>query len=277
MISSASKTLRYQELAERLAELIRQGTYPSGERIPSVRQTSQQQNLSISTVLQAYSVLEDQGLIEARPQSGYYVRALPAERLPEPEISAPGLDPSRVSLHDLTMMILADTINPDLVQLGAALPILDVQITQKINRIISHLTRKSGLKAHRYQFPPGLDALRTQIARRAVNAGCTLSPGEILITSGGTEAIDLCLHAVCKPGDIVATESPSYFGTLQTLEVHGVRALEIAAFLVAYLLRPNVLVPADSAAATGNLLAGKVRITNRSKGQVVINDNAGNE
>ena len=48
-----------------------------------------------------------------------------------------------------------------------------------------------------------------------------------MITSGGTEAIDLCLHAVCKPGDIVAIESPMYFGTLQIIEVHGLRALEI--------------------------------------------------
>ena len=63
------QTLRYQELADHLAELIRQGTYPSGGRIPSVRQMSQQQEVSISTVLQAYYLLEDQGLIEARPQS----------------------------------------------------------------------------------------------------------------------------------------------------------------------------------------------------------------
>jgi DNA-binding transcriptional MocR family regulator len=188
---------------------------------------SRQQGVSISTVLQAYYLLEDQGLIEARPQSGYYVREQMAERLPEPEISSPRRDPSQVSLHELVMMIMRDSLNPGLVQLGAALPILDVQVTKKLNRIISGLMRESGVKAHRYQFPPGVDTLRTQIARRAVNAGCSLAPNEIHITSGGTDAISLCLHAVCKPGDIVATESPCYFGTLQMLEVHGLRALEI--------------------------------------------------
>ena len=74
MSPANSKTLRYQELAEGIAELIHHGTYPSGTRIPSVRQMSQQQNLSISTVIQAYSLLERRGLIESRPQSGYYVR-----------------------------------------------------------------------------------------------------------------------------------------------------------------------------------------------------------
>ena len=124
-VPANSKTLRYQELAERLAELIRHGTYPPGERIPSVRQMSQQQNLSISTVLQAYSLLERQGLIESRPQSGYYVRAQTEERLPEPETSSPQRDPSLVSLHELVMMLMRDSANPNLVQLGAALPHLD--------------------------------------------------------------------------------------------------------------------------------------------------------
>jgi len=227
MESANTKILRYQELAERIADLIRQGTYPPGERISSVRQMSAQQNLSISTVLQAYSLLESQGLIEARPQSGYYVRARTDERLPEPETSSPRRDPSLVSLHELVMMIVRDSANPDLIQLGAALPHLDTRLIQKINQIIVKIVREEGVNAHQYQFPPGWAPLQVQIARRMVNAGCNLSPGEILITSGGTEAIDFSLHAVCKPGDIVAIESPCYFGTLQMLEVHGLRALEI--------------------------------------------------
>lgn len=226
-MSPQTKTRRYQELAERIADLIRHGTYPSGERIPSVRQTSEQQNISISTVLQAYALLERKGLIEARPQSGYYVRARVEVRLPEPETSSPQLDPSHVSLHDLVMMLMRDSADSSLAQLGAALPHLDPRLIQTINRIMAKIIREKGVVAHQYHFPPGLDALRVQIARRMVNAGCSLSPSEILITSGGTEAIDFSLHAVCRPGDIVAIESPSYFGTLQTLEAHGLRALEI--------------------------------------------------
>src|SRR3990172_8660104 len=181
-ISLPPKTFRYQELAERLTDLIRHGTYPPGERIPSVRETSQQQGLSISTVLQAYSHLESKGLIEARPQSGYYVRAQINERLPEPETSSPHHDPSRVSLHELVMMLMRDSANPNLVQLGAALPHLDTLLLQKINRIIANIARQKGEDAHQYQFPPGLEALRVQVARRAVNAGCNLFPADILIT-----------------------------------------------------------------------------------------------
>jgi len=226
-VSEEAKSLLYEEIADRLAGLIRQGTYPAGARIPSVRQASEQGGISISTVLQAYSVLESRGLIEARPQSGYYVRSASARRLPEPETSAAGRDPSLVSVHELTMMLLADSANPNLVQLGAALPNPELMPLRKISRIMANIVRQKAAEAHQYLFPPGLEALRTQIAQRAALAGCSLAPNDILITSGGVEAMDLCLHAVCRPGDIVATESPMYFGTLQMLEVQGLRALEI--------------------------------------------------
>ncbi len=221
------KTLRYQDLADRIGELIRQGTYPPGKRIPSVRQTSRQYAMSISTVLQAYAVLENMGLIDAHPQSGHYVRAQTARRLLEPEMSTPGRDPSRVSLHELIMMILADTMNPNLIQMGAAVPNALLLPTKRINRIIANIARQNDPNTHQYRFPPGLNSLRTQIAQRAVISGCNLSPNDIVITSGGTEALDICLHAACRPGDIVAIESPTYFGILQTLEVLGLRALEI--------------------------------------------------
>lgn len=222
-----ARTHLYQDLADRLAALIRQGTYPPGARVPSVRQMSEQQSVSISTALQAYSLLESQGLIEARPQSGFYVRRSAATVMPEPEMSAAGRDPSLVSVHELTMMLLADSLDPGLVQLGAALPNPEFMPVKKISSIIANIVRRNPSGAQQYLFPPGLEALRTQIAQRAAIAGANLSPKDILITSGGIEAIDLCLHAVCKPGDIVATESPMYFGTLQTLEVQGLRALEI--------------------------------------------------
>jgi len=218
---------RYENLARQIRQLIRQGTYRPGERIPSVRQMSQQQGISISSVLHAYLTLEDQGLIEARPQSGYYVRASTQLKFPEPEISAPSLDPNHVNLHDLVMRIMKDSSNPHLIQLGAAMPNLELLPTERMNHILSTLARQSNQGTHQYKFPPGLENLRVQIARRAVNSGCQLAPADIIITSGGMEAIDLCLHAVCKSGDIVAIESPMYFGTLQLIEVHGLRALEI--------------------------------------------------
>ncbi len=217
----------YEEIAGRIAALIQEGTYRPGDRIPSVRRMSKQQDVSISTVLQAYLVLENRGLIEARPQSGYYVRAPEFDQLPEPEPLSSGTDPSHVSINELMMMIMRDMLNPDLIQLGGVMPNVGLLPTKRMNSIIARLARQSGSELHRYELPPGLEELRVQIAQRALRSGCQFSPKDIVITSGAIEAIDLCLHAICEPGDIVAIESPTYFGTLQSLEVHRLRALEI--------------------------------------------------
>lgn len=224
---SAEKVFLYEEIANNLRESIKQGIFRPGERIPSVRQMRLKNGVSVTTILQAYQLLEEQGLIESRPQSGYYVSEIETVKLPEPEISSPSKDPCQVSLHDLIMMILKDTQNPNLAQLGAALPNLDLMPIEQLNKIFIELGRQGDREMHQYCLPFGLESLRLQIAKRAILSGCHLSPNEILITSGCTEAIDLCLHAICRPGDIVAVEAPMYFGTLQSLEVHGLRALEI--------------------------------------------------
>jgi len=228
---TAQSSFLYEQIASSLTALIQEGTYRPGDRLPSVRQMSKQQDVSISTVLQAYLVLENRGLIEARPQSGYYVRAPEFDRLPEPEALSLGTDPSHVSLNELMMMIMRDTFNPELIQLGGVLPNVELLPTQRLNRILSRLIRQAGQEAHQYELPPGLEELRVQIAQRAFRIGCHFSPNDLVITSGATEAIDISLHAICKPGDIVAIESPMYFGTLQSLEVHDLRALEIPTHL----------------------------------------------
>src|SRR6266702_7790902 len=89
----AGEDILYKQLALRISELIEHGTLRPGERVPSVRKCSEQQSVSIATVMQAYRLLEDRGVIEARPQSGYYVRTRRWSPPPEPDMSRPALRP----------------------------------------------------------------------------------------------------------------------------------------------------------------------------------------
>jgi DNA-binding transcriptional MocR family regulator len=223
-LTSSKRTL-YEKLADELLRQIEQGTFRPGERLPSVRQSSQQRNLSMTTVLKAYEMLEDRGVIEARPQSGYFVR-FQNER-PAMECSSPPLVPTEVGVDELVMMVMADTLNPDLVQFGAAIPHPDLLPIEKLNRILTTLARQKDIPHHICAIPAGSEGLRVQIAQRALTAGSSLSPDEIIVTSGALEAVSLSLRTVCKPGDLVAIESPTYFGILHTLDSLGLRALEI--------------------------------------------------
>jgi DNA-binding transcriptional MocR family regulator len=217
----------YEQVASELADLIRMGTFRPDERIPSVRQLSRQRKISVTTVLQAYMLLENQGIIESRPQSGYYVREKLPQMLPEPEMSAPLQDPTLVSVRELVMMVLKDSTNPNLIQLGAAIPNTELVIPVKLNRIMAGLSRQVENRYYMYDIPPGNEALRIQIAQRAVGIGCNITHADVVTTSGCLEAFTLSLRAVCNPGDTVAIESPMYFGVLQVLESLGLRALEI--------------------------------------------------
>jgi DNA-binding transcriptional MocR family regulator len=223
-----SRTYKYERIAEDVTRLIETGVLRPGDAIPSVRELSRQQGVSITTVLQAYYQLEARGLIEARERSGFYVCKRLPFALPEPEISSPAGDPSEVSIRDLVLrVVLADTQHPGLVQMGAAHPNPQLAATKNLNRLLSSVARRLGDRGGMYDYVPGSEVLRLQIARRALACGCRLGPDDIVITSGCTESVSLCLRAVCRPGDTVAIESPISFDALQCLEVLGLQALEI--------------------------------------------------
>ncbi len=220
----------YKQVALRIAELIEHGTLRAGERIPSVRELSEQEEVSIATVMQAYRVLESRGLIEARPQSGYYVRAKLWAPPPEPSKSQPTRSATRVSVNDLVMEVLKATHSPGLVGFGAAMPSPQLLPTLQLHRTMASVARRHSSLCNSCDIPPGNLNLRTQIARRAMESGCTLSPDEIVTTCGCQEALNLCLRAVAKPGDTIAIESPTYYGILQIIEALGMKACEIPTF-----------------------------------------------
>jgi len=217
----------YETVAARLIQQMDRGVYPPGARVPSVREASRRFKVSISTVVEAYRVLEKRGVIEARPQSGFYVLARQWAVSSEPETSRPQAKPCVVSVGDLAMSVLRASSEPNVVQLGVASPHPSFLPVRELNRIIARIARRDDDHAMRYDFPPGNRELRVQIARRMAVVGCDVSPDDIVTTSGCQEALRLCLRVAAEPGDTVAIESPAFYGTLQAIEALGMRALEI--------------------------------------------------
>lgn len=138
----AADNVLYHQVAARVEGLIDAGTFRVGDRLPSVRRLSRDWRVSITTVLTAYRGLENRGVIEARPQSGYYVRARRALMLCEPRRSDPLPDPCEVSLPELALRLHRDASNPRLVQFGAAIPNPELLPVQKINTLLSSVVRR---------------------------------------------------------------------------------------------------------------------------------------
>jgi DNA-binding transcriptional MocR family regulator len=217
----------YEEVAAKLVQMIDSGALAVGSRAPSVRALAAQLKVSISTVLAAYRALEDRGRLQARPQSGFYVRALRRENVEEPEMSRPPETASAVTVADLRLLLLTEFGHPGTIALGASNGAVSDWSTKAVHSLMNSISRSQPLLSAAYAPPAGMPSLRQQVARWYVRAGCALSPDDVVITCGALEAIHLCLRAVTQLGDTIALESPTYWGILQTIEMLGLKALEI--------------------------------------------------
>jgi len=216
----------YRRLARRIEVAIRKGAVCPGDRLPSVRQCAQVHRVSLSTVLLAYKILEDAQLIEARPKAGHFVAAT-RPSLPEPEVSSP---PSSALIVDITSLIdtvMSSARSSQLVSFGPGYPSADAALIEQVQKAAQRAVQRSGPALGLYPQVPGDETLRKAVARRALGMGCVIDPRDVLITSGTTESISLCLQTLLRPGDTVALESPTSFGFLRLLQALGLRALEI--------------------------------------------------
>lgn len=218
----------YQALADEIVQQIESGHYRPGDKLPGVRAISRARNVSIATTQSAFRLLEDDGWVDVRPRSGFYVRARQNAALitAEPTAKIPP-KPSIVTGQDMALNLIKAANKHNILQLGAAVPDPSYLPIRALSHATNQAIKRFGDRALSYEMPPGAPELRRQIAKRMGESGCAVSSEEIVITNGCQEALTIALRAVTSPGDIVAIESPTFYGLLQVIESLGLEALEI--------------------------------------------------
>lgn len=220
---------RYQRLADELRLAIDDGRLLAGTRLPSVREAAAERQLSINTVLSAYRLLEAWGLVEARPQAGYFVRA----RLPAPQPPAEARQPTRAltpytAVINRIATVVAAQNDGDSIDLSLACPKgSDFYPGEALSRQLATLARHQPRLITDYSLPPGPLVLRREVANQAHALGMHLSPDDIIVTNGCMEALQLGLRAVTRPGDTVGLESPTYFNLIPLIKHLGLKTVEI--------------------------------------------------
>ncbi|MCS2149312.1 aminotransferase-like domain-containing protein [Scandinavium manionii] len=217
---------RYQHLANLIAERIEQGLYRHGEKLPSVRALSQEHGVSISTVQQAYQTLETLQLITPQPRSGYFIAPRKAQP-PVPAMSRPVQRPVDVTHWDQILTMLDARHDKSIVPFGGGSPDITQPSLKPLWREMARLVQHHATDIFSYDELAGRRELREQIARLMLDGEAVVSADDIIITSGCHAALAIALLAVCKPGDIVAIESPSFYGTMQLLRGFDIKAIEI--------------------------------------------------
>ncbi|MBL8508497.1 aminotransferase-like domain-containing protein [Chitinimonas sp. JJ19] len=220
-------TTRYQTLADDLANRIHAGVLQPGSRVPSVRQLCTLHTVSPATVTHALHLLEDAGLIEARPRLGFFVRQHSRRFAPPSQCAEPAL-PTAIQLEGHRKLVIEFTDEVAHPWLGMSAIADELFPLAQVKKLLVQQLQRDPQILNRASYG-GEPSLREQLARRSLILGCNFQPDEIIVTHGDTEATDLCLRLLTRPGDLVAIQTPGPLRVLEMLEGLGLHALEIPA------------------------------------------------
>ncbi|MDK8264919.1 PLP-dependent aminotransferase family protein [Pseudomonas oryzihabitans] len=222
-LSSDLKITLVEQITEGLSRLIEQGTLRPGARMTSIRVFAKQHEVSAHTVTEAFERLVALGHLESRPRSGFFIK--------RPRRTA-SLEPAHNSFakaFDHLWQLRAHLANEDgLLNVSSGrLPaqwldseILRVSLKSAATRLDSDLMQ--------YGDPYGYLPLRNLLQARLSDLGIHTPPSQLLMTDGATQAVDLILRYLVRPGEAVLVDDPGYFNLFSNLQLQGIEALPVA-------------------------------------------------
>lgn len=218
---------RYERLAATIEESIRNGIWLAGEKLPSIRAMSRAENVSPATVVEAYELLRSRGVIEAKDRSGFYVASVSVPLLSVPKVAPGFVKPVSFAADDLIYALRQAAHDLRVFPFGAATPLPDFYPNKAVARCIAQVMRDEPAIIGEYRFPPGSLELRQQLAKRYSAMGVRAIADAYVTTAGAIDALGMALSSVAAPGEVVAVETPGYFGILQLVRSLGYKILEI--------------------------------------------------
>ncbi|MEI8279999.1 MAG: PLP-dependent aminotransferase family protein [Bacteroidota bacterium] len=217
----------YLQIAETIEQQIMDQVLNIGDKLPSVRMLSEEHGISMSTTLQAYYYLEGKGLIESRPQSGYYVSFNPSRFPKKIGKSNPLQTVKAKNVETMIGEVYDDFSMQGVTRFSLSVPAPEILPLAKLNKAMMQAMRDLPANGITYEQIQGNEFLRRQIARWSIHWGGHLQAADLITTAGCMNAIAYCLMALTKPGDTIAVESPVYFGVLRYAKNLGLKVLEL--------------------------------------------------
>lgn len=213
---------RIERVMETVRGRIAGRALPPGARLPSIRRMAADAGVSNATVVEAYERLVAEGAILARPGSGFYV-AGQTRPLALTEIAPQrdrAIDPLWIARQSLEFG--SGAFRP-----GCGWLPEDWMPEDAIRRTLRALARQPAGELVHYDLPLGHAPLRALIGGRLAERGIAARPEQVLLTDGGTHAIDLLLRLLIEPGDRVLIDDPCYFNFHALLRAHRARPVGV--------------------------------------------------
>ena len=209
----------YLQLKDYLKELILEGVLAPGVKLPSTREVSRLAGVSRNTVILAYQYLEDDGLLQTvrgrGPSSRDHHRPRRrrhpdwTELLTDYAVIATELDIEKKEARWQGM-----------ISLRVSLPTRSFLRTRSLKGLFAPFRpgRKETLELRVCPGLPGPPGLSPQLPERKRGPH---GRKDLLITNGFTEAFDLTLTALTKPGAQIICENPTHNTAIKIMRLHG--------------------------------------------------------
>jgi DNA-binding transcriptional MocR family regulator len=195
-----------------------------GTKLPSIRKFAETYKVSRFTVVEAYDRLVAMGHLQSRRGAGFYIAAAPAHA----EAAHPAPSENYKRNEELVWLIrrLLEADENTLLAGGPWLPnswLDEAGIRQSLNV----LARKNGTYLIEYGHPFGYLPLREHLALMLAGLGITAHPGQILLTQGTSQALELVIRYLLRPGDAALVDDPGYYNMFGNLRLQGVEMLAV--------------------------------------------------
>ncbi|WP_250122120.1 PLP-dependent aminotransferase family protein [Chroococcidiopsis sp. CCMEE 29] len=231
----------YLQIRDRLRRLIQTGALQPGDKLPSIRSLAKSTRVNKLTVIEAYNVLEADGLVEARQGSGYFVSpakitcpdAAPTFAPPQDVIVSEQPPPPPLvkewkggSYFNLYMASVQARHQPGMIDLSSGFSLASG--LEDLPRIARRAVKQVAGSLFNYDLPQGQLMLRQQISRTLVQQhGLEVTPEDLIVTNGSKQGLSLVVQYYVKPGDWVIVESPTWHGMLSLLYNMGAKVIGI--------------------------------------------------
>jgi len=228
-INRDSETSLTAQLVDLVRAAIENGDLPPGAKLPTTRELAADAAVNHLTVVRAYRRLAVEGFVTAARGRGTFVRqAPPAVAGSDGRWQHAVLPPADRSYIN---QIMGETQRPstdeDHIDLATGWASAELHPTRELAHISAEVFAQNGAAALMYGDPDGLWPLRCELARRGETAGYASDSEEIVVTTGGRQAIDLICRTILRPGDVAVSESPTFMGALVSMHNCGARVIGV--------------------------------------------------
>lgn len=218
----------YVQLADRLVEAIENERLRPGERLPAMRELAGVLGCALVTVSQAYELLAARGRVISRVGKGTYVapepdRSAPFARRWEPDVGRF----ARAQRLEGVMERLTRATAPGAINLATGHPAPETFPLHDFGRAFHRTLLDDPPELMQYRSSTGdpdlCDALASFLRRR----GCSADAADVVVCSGAQQAADIVATVLLDERSVVASESPTYSGTLGVFDARGVTYVEV--------------------------------------------------